>query len=235
MPPPCPAPCSRPQLTGFLEFDIFYYVTAGYTLLVVVHAVITTRDGYCVSLSNEVHSRSIWLGAAAAAVAGTGRCRRPPPLRPRRRPALAAPASHHAPVLNAAPSCPIRTTAAGRQAAAVAQGPSVVLWRRLGAAHLGAGAGGRQQRAACGAGVPGAVPHEGEGALGCVQMDAVRAAHRGGCACLAPPRPPAPPACPLPPASRATPLARLAGPTSCPTWSSGCWCWAPSLPLTGSA
>lgn len=51
-PPPLVFPLA-PQLTGFLAFDIFYYVTAGYAGLVVIHAVITTRDGYCVSLSNQ--------------------------------------------------------------------------------------------------------------------------------------------------------------------------------------
>ena len=46
-----------PQLTGFFSFDIFYYVVMGYSGLVVVHAVVTTRDGYCVSLSNQLGAR----------------------------------------------------------------------------------------------------------------------------------------------------------------------------------
>ncbi|EFN56001.1 hypothetical protein CHLNCDRAFT_145389 [Chlorella variabilis] len=45
------------QLTGFFSFDIFYYVVMGYSGLVVVHAVVTTRDGYCVSLSNQLGAR----------------------------------------------------------------------------------------------------------------------------------------------------------------------------------
>lgn len=53
--PACPP--SRPQLTGFFSFDIFYYVVMGYTGLVVIHAVITTRDGYCVSLSNQLGAK----------------------------------------------------------------------------------------------------------------------------------------------------------------------------------
>ncbi|KAL4451723.1 hypothetical protein ABPG75_007385 [Micractinium tetrahymenae] len=42
------------QITEFFSFPIFYYVAAGYSGLVVFHAIITTRDGYCVSLSNEL-------------------------------------------------------------------------------------------------------------------------------------------------------------------------------------
>jgi hypothetical protein len=49
--------CMAAQLTGFIKFQLFYYVCAGYAGLVVVHAVITTRDGYCVSLSNELAAK----------------------------------------------------------------------------------------------------------------------------------------------------------------------------------
>ena len=54
----CPTPLPLParQITEFFSFPIFYYVCAGYSGLVVFHAVITTRDGYCVSLSNELVS-----------------------------------------------------------------------------------------------------------------------------------------------------------------------------------
>lgn len=59
--PTCPhavsVPLAVPQITGFFSFDIFYYVIMGYTGLVVFHAIITTRDGYCVSLSNQLGAR----------------------------------------------------------------------------------------------------------------------------------------------------------------------------------
>lgn len=45
------------QITEFFSFPIFWYVCAGYTGLVVIHAVITTRDGYCVSLTNELAAK----------------------------------------------------------------------------------------------------------------------------------------------------------------------------------
>ena len=48
---------NHPQITEFFSFDIFYYVVIGYTGLVVCHAVITTRDGYCVSISNMAAAR----------------------------------------------------------------------------------------------------------------------------------------------------------------------------------
>ena len=52
---PCAACCV--QLTEFFTFNIFYYVVIGYSGLVVVHAIITTRDGYCVSISNMAGAR----------------------------------------------------------------------------------------------------------------------------------------------------------------------------------
>ncbi|PSC69540.1 Callose synthase 5 [Micractinium conductrix] len=45
------------QITEFFSFPIFYYIAAGYTGLVIIHAVITTRDGYCISLSNQLAAR----------------------------------------------------------------------------------------------------------------------------------------------------------------------------------
>ena len=48
---------THPQITEFFSFDIFYYVVIGYTGVVVCHAVITTRDGYCVSISNMAAAR----------------------------------------------------------------------------------------------------------------------------------------------------------------------------------
>ena len=50
------------QITEFFSFPIFYYIAAGYTGLVIIHAVITTRDGYCISLSNQLAAR--WVPRA---------------------------------------------------------------------------------------------------------------------------------------------------------------------------
>jgi len=56
-----------PQIAEVLHHRIFYFLCAIYTGIVVIHAVLSTRDGYCVSLSHQ----------AAAALGGWGPAWRP--------------------------------------------------------------------------------------------------------------------------------------------------------------
>ena len=42
------------QITNFFKFDLWYWVVAGYSGLVVTHAIIITRPGYCISITHSL-------------------------------------------------------------------------------------------------------------------------------------------------------------------------------------
>lgn len=69
---PAPALACPLQITNFFSFPLFYYVCIGYSGLVVLHAVITTRDGYCVSISNEMVSSAGLLRLCCLCLQGGG-------------------------------------------------------------------------------------------------------------------------------------------------------------------
>ena len=77
-PPPPARPRPPPPPPMHTHTQIWWFVCVGYAGLVVLHAVATTRDGYCVSFSNALaHRLRIWARNPRACCGCGGRVWRP--------------------------------------------------------------------------------------------------------------------------------------------------------------